>query len=144
MTDKFGIVVYNGSNDITIGVSKSYVRANYIESDMEEDIDMKQQYKIKDLLDPINDFDAVNKKYVDESTLLIIPTYEPLTNDYVSLKNLESGKIIELATTKYVKDNISIINYNKTNYNIDSIDGGNHDFISTTITLPMKQYMNKS
>ena len=46
MTDKFGRAI-SGSSNSTTGVTKSYVRANYIESSMEEDIDMKNQFKIK-------------------------------------------------------------------------------------------------
>ena len=79
MTDKFGRGVYTGQGGSkTIGVTKSYVRAHYIESNMEEDIDMKDKFKIKNLIDPINSNDAANKAYIDrninESTLLRIPT----------------------------------------------------------------------
>ena len=73
--------------DTTLFVQKPYLKTNYVESDM-ADIDMKQKFKIKNLVEPINDFDAANKSYVDEnineSTLLRIPTYEPLTNDCFS------------------------------------------------------------
>ena len=111
MTDEFGRAFYQGSNDTTIGVTKSYVRANYIESEVDEDFDMNQQYKIKNLLDPLIYFDAVKKNVdenINECTLLKIPTYESLTNDYASEKNIKSGKVFELATTKNVKDDISI------------------------------------
>ena len=145
MTDKFGRPVYKGNSNNANGVTKSYVRANYIESEMEEDIDMKQKFKIINLTEPTNLTDAANKGYIDnkinESTLLRIPTYEPLTNDYVSLKNTSSNKVIELATTNYVKDDISVKNYNKTNNIIDSIDVVNHDFTPTVVTLPSKRYM---
>ena len=133
--------------DTTLFVQKPYLRTNYIESDMEEDSDMKDKFKIKPLIDPTNDFDASNKSYIDkkinESTILRIPTYEPLTNDYVSLKNTHSNKVIELATTNYVKDDISVKSYNKTNDTIDSIDVANHDFTPTLIILPTKQYMDE-
>ena len=133
--------------DTTLFVQKPYLRTNYIESDMEEDIDMKQKFKITNLVDPTNDFEAANKAYVDkninESTLLRIPIYEPLTNDYVSLKNTVSDKVVELATTIYVKDDISIKNYNKTNDTIDSIDIANHDFTPEIVTLPTIQHMDK-
>ena len=132
--------------DTTLFVQKPYfLRTNYLESDMEEDIDMKQKFKIKKLVDPTNDFDAVNKKYIDkninESSLLRIPTYEPLTNHYVSRKNVESNKVIELATTNYVNNDISIKNYNKANDIVDSIDVANHDFTPTIVTLPTKKYI---
>ena len=114
---------------------------------MEEDIDRKQKFKIKNLVEPSDVNDAANKAYVDkninESTLLRIPIYEPLTNDYVSLKNTVSDKVVELATTIYVKDDISIKNYNKTNDTIDSIDIANHDFTPEIVTLPTIQHMDK-
>ena len=47
MADKFGRAISGRSSDSTTGVTKSYVRANYIETSMEEDIDMKNQFKIK-------------------------------------------------------------------------------------------------
>ena len=133
--------------DTSLFVQKPYLRSNYIEFDMEEDIDMKQKFKITNLVDPTNDFEAANTAYVDKninkSTLLRIPIYEPLTNDYVSLKNTVSDKVVELATTIYVKDDISIKNYNKTNDTIDSIDIANHDFTPEIVTLPTKQHMDE-
>ena len=50
--------------DTTLFVQKPYLRTNYIESDMEEDIDMKQNFKITNLVDPTNDFEAANKAYI--------------------------------------------------------------------------------
>ena len=44
----FLCLLMTGANTTTkTGVTKSYVRANYIESSMEEDIDMKNKFKIK-------------------------------------------------------------------------------------------------
>ena len=51
--------------DTSLFVQKPYLRTNYIESNIEEDIDLKNQYKIKNLPDPINIQDACNKNYVD-------------------------------------------------------------------------------
>ena len=131
--------------DTTLFVQKPYLRTNYLKSDLEEDIDMKQKFKIKNLVDPTNGFDAANKTYIDkyikESTILRIPTYEPLTNDYVSLKNVESNKVKELATSNYVNNDISVKNYNKTDDIIYSIDVANHDFTPTIVTLPTKEYI---
>ncbi len=71
MTDKFGRAISGSSATNNTGVTKSYVRANYIESNIEEDIDMKQQFKLKNLPNPTDDFDAVNKMYVDDKTILV-------------------------------------------------------------------------
>ena len=51
--------------DTSLFVKKPYLRTNYIESNIEEDIDLKNQYKIKNLINPINLYDACNKNYVD-------------------------------------------------------------------------------
>ena len=61
MTDKFGRALYSKSSNNNTGVSKSYVRANYIESNIEEDIDLKNQFKIKNLPNPINLQDPATK-----------------------------------------------------------------------------------
>ena len=51
--------------DTSLFVNKPYLRTNYIEANIEEDIDLKNQYEIKNLIDPINLHDACNKNYVD-------------------------------------------------------------------------------
>ena len=53
--------------DTSLFVQKPYLRTNYIESNIEEDIDLKNQFRIKNLIDPINLHDACNKNYVDNS-----------------------------------------------------------------------------
>ena len=59
----------NSNDNIKINMSlfvqKPYLRRNYIEANIEEDIDLKNQYRIKNLLDPINLQDACNKNYID-------------------------------------------------------------------------------
>ena len=45
----------NGNKiDTSLFVQKPYLRSNYIESSIEEDIDLKNQYRIKNLTDPIS------------------------------------------------------------------------------------------
>ena len=51
--------------DTSLFVQKPYLRSNYIEADIEEDINLKNQYKIKNLPDPTNLQDGCNKNYVD-------------------------------------------------------------------------------
>ena len=55
----------NNNIDTSLFVQKPYLRTNYIESNIEEDIDLKNQYKIKNLPNPINTQDACSKNYVD-------------------------------------------------------------------------------
>ena len=63
----FGNSSNNNDNkiDTSLFVQKPYLRTNYIESNIEEDIDLKNQYKIKNLPDPTNLQDACIKSYVD-------------------------------------------------------------------------------
>ena len=51
--------------DISLFVQKPYLRINYTEADIEEDIDLENRYKIKNLPDPTNIQDACSKNYVD-------------------------------------------------------------------------------
>ena len=53
--------------DTSLFVQKPYLRTKYIESKIEEDIDLKNQYRIKNLPDPINLQDACNKNYFDSA-----------------------------------------------------------------------------
>ena len=64
--------------DTSLFVQKPYLRTNYIEANIEEDIDLKNQYKIKNLPDPISIREAASKNYVDN-----------LFNDPSILKNTE-------------------------------------------------------
>ena len=65
-------------NDTSLFVQKPYLRSNYIESNIEEDIDLKNQHRIKNLPDPISIREAASKHYVDN-----------LFNDPSILKNTE-------------------------------------------------------
>ena len=51
--------------DISLFVQKPYLRTNYIEANIEEDIDLKNQYRFKNLPDPLSIREAASKKYVD-------------------------------------------------------------------------------
>ena len=51
--------------DTSLFVQKPYLRANYVESNIVENIDLKNQYRIKNLPDPISIGEAASKNYVD-------------------------------------------------------------------------------
>ena len=51
--------------DTSLFVQKPYLRTNYIESNVEENIDMKNQYRITNLPDPLSIREACSKNYVD-------------------------------------------------------------------------------
>ena len=50
--------------DTSLNVQKPYLRTNYIESNIEEDLDLENQFRIKNLPDPINIREAASKIYV--------------------------------------------------------------------------------
>ena len=51
--------------DTSLFVQKPYLRSNYIETKIEEDIDLRNQYRIKNLPDPISIRETASKNYVD-------------------------------------------------------------------------------
>ena len=56
----------NGNKiDTSLFVQKLHLRTNYIESNIEEHIDLKNQYGINILPDPISITEACSKTYVD-------------------------------------------------------------------------------
>ena len=76
----FGNSSNNSDNtiDTSLFVQKPYLRTNYIEANIEEDIDLKNQYRIKNLPDPISIREPTPKHYVDN-----------LFNDPSIVKNTE-------------------------------------------------------
>ena len=76
----FGNSSNNSDNkiDTSLFVQKPYLRTNYIEANIEEDIDLKNQFRIKNLPDPISIREACSKNYVDN-----------LFNDPSIIKNIE-------------------------------------------------------
>ena len=51
--------------DTSLFVQKPFLRTNYIEANIEENIDMKNQYRITNLPDPLSIREACSKNYVD-------------------------------------------------------------------------------
>ena len=56
----------NNKIDTSLFVQKPYLRTNYIEANIEEDIDLKNQYRNKNLPDPISIREAASKNYFDK------------------------------------------------------------------------------
>ena len=51
--------------DTSLFVQKPYLRSNYIEANIEEHIDLKNQYRIKNVPDPISIREVCSKNYAD-------------------------------------------------------------------------------
>ena len=86
----FGNSSNNSANKIytSLFVQKPYLRVNYIEASIEEDIDLKNQFRIKNLPDPISLGEAASKNYVDN-----------LINDPSIIKNIEHIDLNDRNTT---------------------------------------------
>ena len=121
----------NGNKiDTSLFVQKHYLRTNFIESNIEEDIDLKNQFRIKNMPDPISIREAVPKKYVDnifrndidfddvklESINLVKVNYQPAVNEHLTPKIYVDNKIDETSLVRNKKDN-DFGNYNLTNIN---------------------------
>ena len=57
----------DNKNDTSLFVKKPCLRTNYIEANIEEDIDIKNQFRIKNLPDLISTKDCCSKNYVENN-----------------------------------------------------------------------------
>ena len=125
-------------NDTSLFVQKPYLRTNYIESKIEEDNDLKNQYRIKNLPDPISIREAVSKNYVDN--LFNDPSIVKNTAHFdLNDRNITNARFIQVnqwpqidshLTPKLYVDNIidesSLVRTNQDNdfdnYNLSNIN----------------------
>ena len=86
----------NNKIDTSLFVQKPYLRHNYIEANIEEDIDLKNQYRIKNLPDPISIREAASKNYVDN---LFNDTSIVKYNAHIDLndRNITNARFIQVS-----------------------------------------------
>ena len=93
----FGSSSNNSDNkiDTSMFVQKPYLRHNYIEADIEEDIDLKNQFRIKNLPDPISIREPASKNYVDN---LFNDTSIVKSNAHIDLndRNITNARFIQV------------------------------------------------
>ena len=93
----FGNSSNNSDNkiDTSMFVQKPYLRHNYIEADIEEDIDLKNQFRIKNLPDPIKIREPASKNYVDN---LFNDTSIVKNNAHIDLndRNITNARFIQV------------------------------------------------
>ena len=77
------------------------MRTNYTESNIEEDLDLKIQYKIQNLPDPTDTQDACSKNYVD--SLFNDPSIIKITA-HIDLKdrNITNARLIQVNQTPQI------------------------------------------
>ena len=136
----FGNSSSNSDNkiDTSLFVQKPYLRHNYIEANIEEDIDLKNQFKIKNLPDPVSIGEAALKNYVDNlfsDPKIVKNTAHIDLND----RNITNARFIQVShlpqidshlTAKLYVDNAigepSLVRNNKdndfSNYNLTNIN----------------------
>ena len=128
----FGKSSNNSDNKIgtILFVRKPYLRSNYIESNVEENIDMKNQYRITNLPDPLSVREACSKSYVDkifknnidfndvklENIKFVNVNYQPAINSHLTPKIYVDNAIDELSLVRNNQDN-DFNNNNLTNIN---------------------------
>ena len=78
--------------DTSLFVQKPYLRSNYIEANIEEDIDLRYKYKSKNLPDPVSIGEAASKNYVDNSINELSLVRNNRDNDFANynLTNINS------------------------------------------------------
>ena len=97
----FGNSFNNNSDnkiDTSLFVQKPYLRTNYIEANIEEDIDLKNQYRIKNLPDAISIREAASKNYVDNlfNDPSIVKNTEHIDLNYRNITNARFIKVNQL------------------------------------------------
>ena len=128
----------NNKIDTSLFVQKPYLRTNYIESNIEEDMNMQNQFKIINLPCPRENSDAVCKPYVDNlfnDSSIIKNTAHIELNDrnntnarfiqFNQLPQFESHLTAELYVDNAI-DEVSLVRNNQdndfNNYNLTNIN----------------------
>ena len=86
---------YDNKIDNSLFVQKHYLRIKFIESNIEEDFDMKNQFRIKNLKDLLSIREAASRNYVDtlfNDPSLIKNTAHVDFND----KNLDNVRFVKV------------------------------------------------
>ena len=106
----------NNKIDISRFVQKSYLGSNYIETDIDHDFNLKNQYRIINLADANNDKDAINKIYIDTKIADIIKR-NIQNDDYISFLDNDN---VEYKLVKYIPK-ITLTNVSLFNLGVGSI-----------------------
>ena len=103
----FGNSSNNSDNkiDTSLFVQKTYLRTNYIESNIEEDIDFKNQYRIKSLPDPISIREATSKNYVDN--LFNDPSKKNTSHIDLIDRNITNARFIQVNQLPQVESHLT-------------------------------------
>ena len=112
--------------DTSLFVQKPYLRTNYIESSIEEDIDLKNQYRIKNLSDPISIREAASKNYVD---ILFNDPSIVKNNAHIDLndRNITNARFIQVNQLPQIDSHLTAKLYVDTEIDQQSVVRNNQD-----------------
>ena len=129
----------NNKNDTSRFVQKSYLRSNYTETDIDHDIILKNQYRIINLANPIDDKDGVNKIYIDNKIADIIKR-NTQNDDFISFLDNDNN---EYKLKRYHEDNLltdgtlfqlrNRENGKNTKWNYETLDQNKNDLLGSLI-----------
>ena len=115
----------NGSKiDTSQFVQKPYLKSNYIEENINHDIDLKNQYRIINIPNPINNNDVVNKIYIDNKIGDIIKSKISLTKTILFNRSRLSDEFVY-----YYKDSVI------SNILINQSSGTPHSWLTGPLNL---------
>ena len=122
-----------GRIDTSLFVQKPFLRTNYLGTNIEEDIDVKNQFRIKNLPDPTSIREPATKSYVDnifkkdidfndvklENTIFVQVNYQPAVNKHLTPKVYVDNARDEITLIRNNQDNdFNNQNLSKINSNI--------------------------
>ena len=125
--------------DTSLFVRKTYLRHIYIESDIDHDINLKNQYKIINLPQPTSDKDGVNKKYIANKIADIIKrniqnddfvSFLDNDNNEYKLKRYHEDKLLTDATLFQLRNRENRMN---TKWNYEILDQNGSDQLGSLI-----------
>ena len=100
----------NDKIDLSQHARKSYIRSNYIETDINHNIDLKNQYKLINIPNPINDKDSVNRIYIDSKIADMIKR-NIQNDDYISFLDNDNNEYkLDKYRQKITLTNVSLFN----------------------------------
>ena len=130
--------------DTSLFVQKPYLRTNYIEANIEEDIDLKNQYRIKNLPDPLSIREACSKNYVDN--LFNDPSILKNT-DHIDLndRNITNARFIQVNQWPQIDSHLTAKLYVDTEIDQPSLVRNNqdNDFSNNNLTNINSTTLNK-
>ena len=130
--------------DTSLFVQKPNLRSNYIESNIEEDIDMKNKYRITNLEDLISIREAASKNYVDNlfnDPSIIKNTAHINLND----RNITNARFIQVNELPQVDSPLTAKLYVDNSIDETSLVGNNrdNDFGNYNLTILNSITLNK-